>query len=301
MSEKLKSSPSAAEATEGKRESSVSGIRAQVDSLAKKPSFRTEILTPENLTEKQIIDASRFFRYIFNNDWQEFVVCTDCDSKLPEGMRWSAMKVYGEDKHVPLSILDASPKLPDCPCCGQQMKIFHDPEKTYMNLHGKLSKDGYLTMLRDEQDESVSGFIFGYGTTLEEEFHYEWRNKYLYMAEEDPAYDRSLDKLVGLLNQHVPDRQFSRDMQLFCWNCVATDPKARGMSNFEKLMDGFFGSLPPEKRDQSIVGEVLRGSTAHKIFRLLKGIDVPGYLDGDDTIIVGHVDTIIERMRRLFR
>ena len=127
-----------------------------------KPELKSEVLNSAELTDGKIKEISDFFRFIFNNDWPEFVVCPPCDSKLPEGMRLSAFDVYGTDqKHVPLEILDNYPKIPCCPNCNEDMKIFHDPEKTFQNIKGKLSNDAYVSLLRSEENNNIAGFAFG--------------------------------------------------------------------------------------------------------------------------------------------
>ena len=263
--------------------------------------FKSEVLTPPELTEAKIKEIADFFRLIFNNDWPEFVVCPPCDSKLPDGMKMSASEVYGtKGETVPLEIMDTNPIIPDCPCCGEKMKIFHDPEKTYKNLSKKLGKDGYASLLRSK-DDRIAGFAFGYGCTLEEEFWHEWGNKYHYMAEEDPRYNRDFGNFLQRLNEEFPDANFTSDSEIFCWNCVAASQEARGAKNSILLIQALFDSLPDEKQDLYIIGETLKGSNAHKIFRKLSGRDVEGVLEGDGTIIAGNVGRVTEGIKHFIK
>lgn len=298
--EKLSESSDLVVRIESPRQGAAEGARDQVaEALASRPAMRSEVLSSAELTDEKIDEITDFFRLIFNNDWPELAVCTDCDSKLPQGMRKSAKEVFGAEEHVPLTQMDSMKEMPCCPECTKPMAIFHDPQKTRANLAEKLSNDGYVSLLRSGEHDKIAGFVFGYGTTLEREFSLEWANAYEYMAKQDPKYDRSLDELVKKLGEHVPDRNLGPDSQVFAWNCVAIGPEARGMRHFATVMGNFFNSLPPEKRELSVVGEVLRKSPAHSIFRKLGGIDVPGYLEGDDTIIVGHVGTITDRINMM--
>jgi len=268
------------------------------ETLATKAEITSEVLTSAELTDEKLDEITDFFRLVFNNDWPEFVVCKSCDSSLPQGMRLSAKEVFGVQDHVPLSTMDSMSQMPECPHCTQPMQIFHDPKKTRDNLKERLGEDGYVSLLRSSHGDKIAGFVFGYGTTLEQEFHHEWRNKYHYSAEEEPEYERSFDELVKLLHEFVPDRNLKPESEVFAWNCVATGPEIRGMKHFVVMMKAFFNSLPEEKRDLSVVGEVLKGSAAYSIFHKLGGIDVPDYLTGEDTIIIGHVGTITDRINK---
>lgn len=288
--------------TESPEQGAVTGARAMTaETLAARPPLRSEVLTSAELTPQRVQEISDFFRLIFNNDWPEYAICTDCDSKSPGGMRKSAKEVFGREDHVPLTEMDANSQMPCCPGCSQKMQTFHDPERTRANLAEKLRSDATVSLLRSADQDKIAGFVFGYGTSLEREFGLEWANAYEYMAQQDPRHNRSLDQLVQLLGQHVPDRKLTPESQVYAWNCVAIGPEARGQKNFATMMGAFFNSLPPEKRDLSVVGEVLRGSAAHSIFHRLGGIDVPGYLEGDDTIIVGHVGTITDRINLMMQ
>jgi len=268
------------------------------ETLEKKQEIISEVLTSAELTDEKLDEISDFFRLIFNNDWPEFLVCTDCDSSLPQGMRLSAKEVFKTEEHVSLEQMDSFKDFPDCPNCNKPTKLFHDPKKTRENIEARLKDDGYVSLLRSGDEGKIAGFVFGYGATLEEEYNHEWSNAYHYMAEENPEYNRSLDDLIKLLDEHVPDRKLDRESEVFAWNCVAIGPDARGMRHFVTVMKAFFNSLPPKERDKTVVGEVLKKSAAHSIFHTLGGIDVPDYLDGDDTIIIGHVGTIKDRMNR---
>ena len=286
----------------GVRHDKGSKLLARLQKVAslKKPDIpiKSEVLTSVQLDDERLDEISDFFRCIFNNDWPEFVVCKSCDSALPAGMRLSAKDIFGQTENIPLETMDRLGKMPDCPHCSKPMVVFHDPEKTRNNIAERLSRDGYVSLLRTADDNRIAGFIFGYGSTLGEEFHHEWRNKYHYSAVEEPEYDRSLDELVRLLEEHVPEYQLTPESRVFAWNCVALGPEIRNMRHFLKMTKAFFNSLPPEKRHLPVVGEVLKGSAAYSIFHKLGGIDVPGYFSGDDTIIIGQLGTVIDRINQ---
>jgi len=171
------------------------------DTLTKEP-LRSEVLSSKELTPETIREISDFFRLIFNNDWPEFVVCLPCDSTLPKGMKLSAPEVYETNgESVPISIMDTLPKIPDCPNCSKKMQLFHDPKKTFQRLKERLTKGGYVSLLRDRETDKIEGFAYGYGCTLKNQFESEWGNRYNYMADPHPDYDRSFEK-ISQLSKH---------------------------------------------------------------------------------------------------
>ncbi|MDH5596460.1 MAG: hypothetical protein OEY44_00005, partial [Candidatus Peregrinibacteria bacterium] len=184
--------------------------------------------------------------------------------------------------------------LPDCTNCHQQMQIFHDPKATREKMIRKLTPDGYASLLRDAETNNVAGFGFCYGTTLKEGFNFEWGNPYNYMTNPDPEYDRDFNRFLSILNAGVEDYHFEPDTEILLWNCVAISKKARGSKNFLGLMRNMFNALPPEKRKLRIVGECMQGSVAHGLFHTVGGHDVPGFLDGDNTIITFKVGETID-------
>ena len=248
--------------------------------------YISELIGPDAMTEETVQRVTDFFRYIFNNEWPDYAVCPPCDSTLPGGARMSAKEAYKTDQPVPLATMDTNPVLPDCTNCGSQMQIFHDPGKLRALLEKKLMKEGYVSFINDPESGDTKGFAYGYGTTLEEAFHGEWGNAYGYMANPDPAYDRDLGKLLECLNGTIKDTHFTPEMEIFLWNCVGITPVAQGGANYIQVMRGLFNQLPPEKRDQRIVAEVLIDSPAHIHFNTTGAIDIPGFMDNGGTIIV---------------
>jgi len=273
----------------------ISVIRRDVADISDKPAksaSKLELLTPRELTGEKMREISDFFRLIFNNYWPEFAVCPPCDNKRPEGMRISAFDVYGkQDQPIPLNVLDADPHMPDCPCCSGKMKIFHDPRITHENIKGKLGKDGYVSLLRDPDSNGINSFAFGYGCTLEEEFQYEWRNPYHYMADPTKEYDRSFENLITCLNKAFPEENFKPDSKVFCWNCIAAMPSARssGLASVNRLLQSFFRQIPAEKHGLFIVGEAEKNSNAANIFSRLGAKEVPGVFEKEKIMVAGKV------------
>ena len=182
----------------------------------------------------------------------------------------------------------------DCPHCGEQMKIFHDPETTLQNLKKKLMDkgEGIVSLLRNSNTNKIVGFAFMYGCTLQEEFEYEWGNKYNYMAEEDqsPEYDRSFYNFLHRLREAFPDADFGPETEVFCWNCMATAPEARGQKHLAVLLNNLFYAIPPENKGVYVIGEAERGSKAHIIFQMAGCVDVERILEGNNIIVGGTVE-----------
>ena len=248
-----------------------------------KNRFKSEVLTSAEITEEKIREISDFFRLIFNNDWPEFVVCPPCDTKLEDGMKFSASQVYGTgDQPVPVETIDIDQKVPNCPNCVEKMKIFHDPRKTFQKLKERLEKDGYLSLLRDMETNEIEGLVYGYGCTLKEQFESEWGNRYVYMAEQFPEYDRSFDRFLECLNDTFPDENFGPDKEVFCWNCVATSHRARG--NLKTLILNFLDAVPSGKHDLYNIGETEIGSKFHQILLVAGSVDIKGFLGGGEVL-----------------
>lgn len=232
-------------------------------------------------------EVSDFFRYIFNNDWPEYVVCTACDSTLPQGMKISAREIFGEKGSVPLERMDAFKELPDCPHCAQPMELFHDPQRTFELIKKRLSSDGYLSLLRDDNSGQVEGISYGYGCLLGEQFESEWANTYNYMQKRDPRYNRRFDDFIACIDNVFPKADFSDDTEVFCWNSVAISRRARKAGRLRELIGAFLDAIPPEKFRQYIIGEVIIGSRYHRILEKGGLHVIPGFLDDPETLIGG--------------
>ncbi len=255
-------------------------------------SFTTEVLSPNEMTPERIREISDFFRFMFNNAWGEYVVCTQCDPVREAGMKTSAMSVFGtDDEYVPLDQMDSLTTFPDCPCCSKPMELFHDPEATFKKMQEKLQADGYASLLKKKGEDRVSGFTFGYGSTIEGVFNGEWRNRYNYLKNPPPEHERDLQKLIEQLNIAVPGGQFSADTPVFGWNCIATAPWVRSVGSLHGIMTSFFDSLPREHMEQYVIGEALSGSTAHKLFLRAGAIEIKDYLEGDGIIVIQNLGT----------
>ena len=258
--------------------------------IQRKNKFRCETLTPENITMKDIIEISDFFRFIFNNAWGEFAVCTDCDSKMLDGMKLSAMQVFGTgEEYVPTKQMDELKTLPNCPCCSKPMELFHDPLRTLVLMRKKLEKNGHATLLRQENEgDRLSGFTFGYGATLKEECDGEWGNRYNYMRKRKPQHDRDFDTLLQKLRNSFPQSEFNENTEVFAWNCIATAPWARFSKPLAEMIRQFFSTIPTKHIEKYLIGEAKEGSFAYQqIFKWAGAKDVRGFLEGDNVVLAG--------------
>ncbi len=263
-----------------------------------KENFTIDVLGPNEMTPEQIREISDFFRFMFNNAWGEFVVCTQCDPVQEGGMQRSAMDVFGTgEDYVSVEQMDGLTSLPDCPCCTKPMELFHDPEATFQKMQGKLASDGYASILREKAaSDRISGFTFGYGSTVEGVFEGEWKNRYNYLKEPPPEHDRQLQALIDRLNDAAPDTPFSADTPVFGWNCIATAPWVRSVGSLHGIMTSFFDSIPDHHMGQHVIGESQIGSTANRMFKRGGVTDVPGFLEGKNIVGVTNLRTFSQKL-----
>lgn len=260
--------------------------------------FMNEVLTPREMTPQKVQEISDFFRWIFNNDWNQYAVCAPCEEKTGKEVRMSAPQAFGTKEHLPLEVLDDPKNLPCCPDCAKPMQWFHDPEKTRQNIQRKLLDlgDGYASLIRHLSDGKVAGFAFGYGATLREEYEVEWQNRYLYMKEPPHKAGRDFDALLEALNHAFPKVPFGADTKVFAWNCVALAPQARFGKLLGGMMHSFFNSVPIESRNRMVVGEAIKGSTANGYFKSIGAIEVEGFIEGAETLMAGHLGEMVSKV-----
>lgn len=250
--------------------------------------FYPEVFGPEELSTELLEEIADDFRYMFNNAWPDYAVCIDCDQNNSQGMRISALEAYpgseqDENGYIPLSVMDEFPRTPVCPCCNQPMQILNDRQKMRTNITTKLSSGGYVSLFRYTDNDRLAGFAFGY-FGLKKGFEYEWHNPYLYMATDQPDYERNFDqfktKLGDGLGINLPDDSF------FVLNSVALDRRLRGGKGvFLSLFINLLNRIP-NKGDVKIISEVMREGGAMNLFRKGGGVAIEGCLGQGHTILV---------------
>jgi len=257
--------------------------------------FKSEVLTSAELTPELVAEIARFYRYVFNNEKGHFLV-------FPEAGEFVHPRVMipgPEDEYVDLDVMDSldPQSFPAHNKTGERAVLHHDPDMTVQRLHEKLDEDGYVSLIRDHSTEEIVGFTLGYGGGLEKLFRNEWGNKYLYAADQPSKHDRDFNSFLSLLRQTWGDESLNSDSEVFCWNCVATTAQAHRAKQMGPLMQQFFAAIPPKtfRKDLYVIGEVEKGTRAHEIFKALGTKEVPGVLEGKDTVISGRLNTVAQR------
>lgn len=250
-------------------------------------SYTLESLGPNEIEQRHIYQVADYFRYIFNNDWPEYLICRNCDSSFPDGKRFSASEVLQVDSPVDLLTMDIFPithDLPNCPCCDNQMELFHDPQRTFELMEKRLSRQGYLSFIKNDLTGQMEGFCYGYLCSLREQFESEWENDFQYMSQRYQANDRSFDRLVDALSLAFPEEFFDESTPMFCWNSIAISKHLRDQGQLAPLVDSFIRKVPREMHDLYDIGEVLIDSKWHQILKKAGSVDVPGFLGSGETL-----------------
>lgn len=279
----------------------VEGPRAEVDvdrvhkdllevGVEKVALYRVEVLRSAELTDENLQEVTDFFRLVFNNYWPDYLYCPPCDFDSGGQKRFSASEIFGaKNETIPLEVMDNFSEGHECPDCDGELELMHDPEFSLKRMKEKLEKDGYVSLMRRNDDDRIVGFALGYEAKLRDEFEHEWGNWYPYAKEQNREYDRDFDLFLAQLKEHL-DEGLEADTRVFCWNCVGKLSEVRGNESMARIMQGFFQEIlqdDPSRADIYIVGEVLKGTPAHGIFKTVGGKDIPEILEGEDTIIAG--------------
>lgn len=265
-------------------------------------SLRNEVWTSADMTDDQICQVAAFDRYVYSNspDW-ECYVCVDCELRTGDLRRWTAPEVFGtKDEFVPLETIESLDP-PDCTDCEQPLRLFHDPKVSEERFRERLSSDGYVSLIMDPQDQ-IQGFLYGYGTTLREQFESEWGNQYTYMADPPKEADRNFGDMLRNVREAFPRYDLGPDTEVFAWNCAAFTDKARGRSQIKRAAEGFFRSVPKSMWDRLDIGEVQRNSQFHQMLTRAGTVDVPGdFLGKQETLTGAPFGTYVRGFKRMWK
>jgi len=287
---------------------SVSNIQDDVQTFANanlekdRQSYKAEVLSSKELTEENYRAISDFYRYIFCNDWGDFLVCQDCDVNFEDGMRISANDFFGTgSESVGGSRLNFLPENCSCPNCKNEMKLFHDPKETYENIKKKLSFDGNISLLKDD-DENIVAMSLAYVASLRDVFNLEWVNKYNYMDPEYqlPSYDRDFDLFLKKVNEAGFFKEVDAGTLVYSWSFIVVDKKVRGNKYFSLLMKNLWSPVNIPDLDPSILifGYTMKGSKAHGLFNGLGAVDIPGVLEDDLLMVAGPLKTGLNSLKK---
>lgn len=271
----------------------------------RQPSFRTENYRSAEITPTLVEESANFYRWMFGNR-MHYVVCPDCENEGHDA-RFTAQKVFkllsdkpGKDRMASLEDMDDPSNIPDCPCCSNKMELVYDPQVINDNFEEKLmgSEDSFLSLLR-RGDNSVSGLAFAYITELGRQQDLEW-GKYQYMRKsaQKPEYTRPRSSFLGCVDQVFPERKHDGSEIILGWNCISIAPDAKG--KMMPLVGELFGQIPEDRHYLHVLGDVKRGSLAHRFFKKLKGNDGESFFETSDEILIGgNVGVVADRLNLL--
>ncbi|MCA9374653.1 hypothetical protein KC725_05840 [Candidatus Peregrinibacteria bacterium] len=268
---------------------------------SKKQKIRIESYTPETITPQIVEQLADAFRYTFNNVFPEFVLCQSCETQA------SAGDVFGsEGREVTLKEMDQLQHLPCCGRCGEEMELFHDPEKTKYKLQEKLKGNACVTILSDPTTGEIIGFSIGYEETLQTIFKNEWSYRYTYTKDQREDRKRDFSTFVKAVqeeykNIEIPDGVLKEDKvgpntKAYCLACVVLTPNFRGSGSLLKLLKEFFRSIPEDtRRERVVMSELIQGSKSYNIMRQKCPHEIKDFLGEELVILMGSLQKLADR------
>ncbi len=270
--------------------------------VVEKPEFTVDNFSHENITPQAIEEVSKMFYEIFASEWPEYLVCPDCDPKIDEGVRVSAQEFFNMKKQtVPIDMLTSVTDFPDCPHCNNPLEFFYSLDVIRKAFESKLSKDGWLSILRDGQTDDPIGFVYAYERSVKEVFDKEWRDFYPFAdLPEHRNPKRSFKTFQEKVNQAATENfavSLEEDTKILCMNCIAIKRGYRGMNGMYELAKGFAKVIPKDKLQLYLLGEVMKDKLAYLLYQNAGAAFIEGVYDekkekksdqpkGDEYVIV---------------
>jgi len=258
-----------------------------------------EIIKGNELTQSLIHEISRFRRYIFNNEYKDFLVFPST------GETTSAQNIFEkeESQYVDIDQMDSLKNLPVNPKTGEKAVVYRHPKKMEELISNQLKgEEGQVGLFRENGE--VLGLIYGYRTFLKRVFELEWSNKYLYTENPPQEYDRSWDDFVDLVNNNIFDKSFFKEKTpVYSWNCLGVDPQARGKGVATMLMNKFFEALDYKSKEADIpvAGDLFLSAKTYEVFKKADGFYVDGFLNsekksGEEVLIFASLKKMINNL-----
>jgi len=259
---------------------------ANIDALP--PQIRNEIMTSAEITPEIVKEVSDYYRWLFGNT-MHYAACPTCEGKGVDA-RLTARQAFGTgEEMVPLDHLDNAEAVVACACCQNPMQLIYDRVTIARNFDEKLrgSDESFLSLLRRE-DNSIAGLGFAYVTQLDRELELEWGSQYPYMNKDfqRPEYQRSRERFLNCVGQMFPGKEFDGSETLLAWNCISTSPDVKA-SKIMVLVRNLFDAIPVDMHHLRVLGDVKKGSKAHRFFRSLNGVDGETFFERDDEVLIG--------------
>jgi hypothetical protein len=267
---------------------SLAMYQRQKDLDVRPHQIRNETMTSEEITPEIVTEVSDYYRWLFGNT-MHYATCPSCENRNVD-TRLTARQTFGTGEElVPLNQIDNAEGIMSCVCCHNPMQIIYDRETVADNFDQKLrqSDESFLSLLRRE-DNSLAGLAFAYVTQLDRELDLEWSSKYPYMRNgpQQPEYQRSRESFLNCVGEMFPGNTFDGNETVLAWNCISTSPDIKAGKTI-LLVRSLFDAIPEEMRHLMVLGDVKKGSQAHRFFRALKGNDGDTFFERDDEILIG--------------
>jgi hypothetical protein len=249
---------------------------------------RIENYTSKKISDETLREISDCFRYIFANSFKQYLVYPSIGEPI------SAAEVFKTGKkYVPPEDLDGfdPDSYPPHPVTGEKAVFWHDPETTFRRFKEKSGENAHFTVFRDIGNGKLLGLMFGHQTTVQGVFETEeWHDPLYYSSVRSPK-PRDFNGFMNRINEErvrsgLPP--FTPDSKIYGWNCVATDPKMRGLQNLTRLTAAFFNNIPPELRESlEVIGEGQFASKAHALFVAGGAHEIKGVLSEKEDLEPG--------------
>jgi len=267
------------------------------------PSISIEIYpaNSQNISEQLVSEVSDAFRRVFNHEpYGQFLFYPSTGKAISaEKVFKLSASTYADLTTLNQFDLDSYPKRK-----GDQALFWTDPEVTREKLKAKLRKDSTLIIIRRQQDRQLLGMALGRTIPLHEAFETEeWQNPHYYSRLESKQYHRDANAFYQNINKALSDgssnQQITPETEIFLWSCVFTTPEGRGQGLFPLLAQHLLDSIPSDKQNLLLLGEVMKDSKMHEICKAVEHVLVPNVFDKDALLGITQVSKLKEHFNHI--
>lgn len=222
-----------------------------------------------DVTEYEINEIVMNYREDFGYaPWGEYKKCYD-----PECLfKVSIEEFYNIPKghYVPLKELEQfGIKDQNCPCCPKHVDMnvlvdYASKEDLIKSLKSKFAHEGYITLLKNEKQETV-GYTWGYQGSFLEALQLEFKTH----LEHSSLVGTYMERATKVLQNN-----FNLDSPVFVWNMLGIKKEHRTFENFNHLCRSLLSSIPSAYKHLPVPGECNRTIDFYNTLKMAGAIDI---------------------------
>lgn len=231
--------------------------------------YKLETKHLREVTENEISEIVMNYREDFGYaPWGEYKKCYD-----PECLFKVSIEEYyniPQDTYIPLKELEQHGKKDqNCPCCPTHKDLnvlvdYASTEELTKSLKNKFAHDGYITLLKNDKQETV-GYTWGYKGSFLEALQLEFKTH----LEHSTLVQTYMERATHVLNDN-----FNLDSPVFVWNMLGINRKHRTFENFNHLCRKLLSSIPDEYQQLPVPGECNRTIDFYNTLKMAGAIDI---------------------------